>query len=113
MAALQSQMATVLPQAPPPQLAMYAGKLNDKLDIDKAAFHLANFLTSCVTEMKLAIQAVGKNSIKELNKIDLVSVNKNLSGFLGVRYAGSKRVGGYQEFLQQTQNQPSQEYMLQ
>lgn len=91
MAALQSQMTIALPQAPAPQLALYIGKLNDQLDIDKAALHLANFLKSSVTEMKLAVQATGKNAIKELDRNDLVTVDRDLAEFLKIRYAASPR----------------------
>jgi glutamate synthase domain-containing protein 2 len=99
MAALQSEVVKVLPQAPPSQLALYDGKMNDKLDIDKAARHLANFLESCVAEMKLAVQAVGKNALSELDRGDLVAVDRDLAEFAGLRYAGSPRrseeQGGY------------------
>lgn len=91
MAAVQSQAIKTLPQAPPTQLSLYMGKMSDKLDINKAALHLSNFLKSCIVEMKLAIQAVGKYSTKELNKDDLVTVNKELAEFLGIRYAASPR----------------------
>jgi len=91
MAALQSQMTKALPQAPPPQLALYIGKLNDQLDIDKAALNLANFLKSCVAEMKLAVQAVGKTAISELNRSDLVSVDRDLADFLGISWAARPR----------------------
>jgi glutamate synthase domain-containing protein 2 len=91
MAALQSEVVKVLPQAPPSQLALYDGKMNDKVDIEKAARHLANFLASCVAEMKLAVQAVGKNACSELNRGDLVAVDKELAEFAGLRYAGSPR----------------------
>lgn len=92
IAALHSQIAKSLPQAPPVQLALYQGKMNDKLDIDEAADHLANFLKSCTAEMKHAVQAVGKNAIKELNRTDLVTTDKELAEFLKIRYAGSSRV---------------------
>jgi glutamate synthase domain-containing protein 2 len=91
MAALHSQMVKVLPQAPPSQLALYQGRMNDKLDIEKAATHLAHFLNSCIAEMKLVVQAVGKNSIAELDRSDLVTVDKNLADFLRIRYAASPR----------------------
>ncbi len=93
MAALQSQVVKVLPQAPPAQLALYDGKMNDKVDIDKAAKHLANFLQSCAIEMKLAVQAVGKNALSELARSDLVTVDKDLAEFAGIHYAGSPRRG--------------------
>ncbi len=91
LAALQSQVVKALPQAPPVQLALYAGKMNDKVDIDKAAEHLANFLASCTEEMKLAVQAVGKNACNELGRGDLVTVDRDLADFAGIRYAASHR----------------------
>ncbi|HWJ02195.1 MAG TPA: FMN-binding glutamate synthase family protein, partial [Verrucomicrobiae bacterium] len=96
IAALQSQMTKALPQAPPPQLAMYTGRLNDKLDIEEAALHLANFLKSCVAEMKLAVQAVGKTSVQELNRSDLVCMDKDLSEFIGIRFAATSRRKSFQ-----------------
>jgi len=91
MAAMQTQASKVLPQAPPSQLALYDGKMTDKLDIDKAARHLANFLKSCTAEMKLAAQALSKQSFKELTRDDLVTVDKDLAEFIGIRYAGQAR----------------------
>lgn len=102
MAALQTQMTKALPQAPPPQIALYIGKLKDELDVDKAATNLANFLFSCVAEMKLAVQAIGKNSIKELDRSDLVATDKNLAQFLGIRDASTPRPKNeYQQYILQ------------
>lgn len=91
LAALHTQMTKALPQAPPSQMLLYTGKLTDKLNIDAAANHLANFLSSCKSEMQLAVQAVGKESIKELNRSDLVTVEKDLAEFAAIRYAASHR----------------------
>lgn len=91
LAAMHTQITKTLPQAPPSQLALYTGHLTDKLDVDLAAGHLAKFLASCVIEMQLAVQAVGKNSIKELDRTDLVTVEKDLAQFAGIHYAGSHR----------------------
>ena len=87
---MHTQITKTLPQAPPSQLALYTGHLTDKLDVNLATGHLAKFLASCVIEI-LAVQAVGKNSIKELDRTDLVAVEKDLAQFAGVRYAGSHR----------------------
>lgn len=62
-----------------------------KLDIDLGAQHLAKFLSSCIIEMQLAVQAVGKNAIRELERNDLVTVEENIAQFAGIRYAGSPR----------------------
>ncbi len=91
VAAMQSQMTKVLPQAPATQLAVYQGKMNDKLDIDLAAQHLSNFLQSCIAEMKMAAQALGKTSFKEFSKEDLVALDKDLAEFAQIRYAGTPR----------------------
>jgi len=91
LAAMHTQITKTLPQAPPTQLAIYTGHLTDKLDVDLAAGHLAKFLASCVIEMQLAVQAVGKNAIKELDRTDLVTVEKDLAQFAGIHYAGSHR----------------------
>lgn len=91
MAALQAQVVKALPQAPPVQIALYQGRLTDTLDIDRAARHLANFLTSCKIEMQLAAQAVGRQSLHALDRSDLVSVERDLAEFMDIRYAGSHR----------------------
>ncbi|SDF67668.1 FMN-binding glutamate synthase family protein [Sporolituus thermophilus] len=111
MAAMHTQVAKALPQSPPVQLALYTGKLNDKLDIDQAAGHLANFLRSCVAEMQLAVQAVGKRSTSELSREDLVTVDKDLAEFARIRYAGSPRrpeqqAAACQSPARQNQEQP-------
>ena len=91
MAAMHTQAAKVMPQAPPSQLALYKGKMNDKLDVDSAAYHLTNFLNSCKAEMQLAAQAMSKQSLKELSRDDLVAVDRDLAEFAGIRYAASHR----------------------
>lgn len=91
MAAMQSQVVKTSPQAPPSQLALYNGKMNDKLDIEKAAKHLYYFLKSSVMEMQLAVQAVGKKSTKELDRSDLVTVDKEVANMASIRYACDPR----------------------
>ncbi|QDR82333.1 FMN-binding glutamate synthase family protein [Sporomusa termitida] len=91
MAAMQAQVVKALPQTPPSQLALYSGRITDKLDVDKAARHLANFLNSCTVEMQLAAQAVGKQALKDLERTDLVTVERDLAEFAGIRYAASHR----------------------
>lgn len=91
MAAMHTQVSKTLPQAPPSQLALYKGRMNDKLDIEQAASHLNHFLASCTTEMKLAAQAIGKQALKDLNRDDLVTVDRDLAEFMGIRYAATAR----------------------
>lgn len=91
LAAIHTQVTQVVPKAAPAQMALYTGRFADKLDVEKAASSLAKFLQSCVAEMKLAVQAVGKRSTRELTRDDLVTVDKDLAEFAGIRYAGHRR----------------------
>lgn len=91
MATLQTQMAKAMPKYPPPQLALYSGKLKDEFDVEEGSKNLANFLKSCTTEMKHAIQVIGKKSTTELNRNDLVSMDKDLAEFMTIRYGASHR----------------------
>jgi methylamine---glutamate N-methyltransferase subunit C len=85
-AAVHNQAIKAIPQFPPTQMALYNGKLKNKLDIDLAARSLSNFLTSCNKEMKLALQAMGKKKITELTTDDIVSLDKDISNYSNIRY---------------------------
>jgi glutamate synthase domain-containing protein 2 len=88
MALLQTQMAKALPQEPPPQIPLYLGKFKEDLNVEEASEHLAKFLKSCVEEMKLVCYSLGKTDLAQLDKSDLVCVDRNLSNALGIDYAG-------------------------
>ncbi|MFZ3591831.1 FMN-binding glutamate synthase family protein [Bacillus sp. DJP31] len=91
MAILQSQMTKALPKMPPPQLALYSGKLKDEFDVEEGARDLANFLKSCTEEMKGALQVMGKKQLNELSREDLVTMDKDLAEFMDIRYGASHR----------------------
>lgn len=88
IAAMQSQMTKALPQHPAPQLALYEGELKDQFDSEEGSRHLANFLQSCTAEMKMALQAMGKSSIRQLGREDLVSLDPGLAKVLQLGYVG-------------------------
>lgn len=91
MAVLQSQMVKALPQYPPPQLALYSGKLKKEFSVEEGATCLANFLKSCQEEMKSALQVMGKTSTTQLTREDLVTLDKELADFASIRYGASRR----------------------
>lgn len=91
VAAVHTQLVKAMPQALPTQLSLYTGKMSEELDIDLAARHLFNYLTSCIAEMKLAVQALGKDALVQLDRSDLVTVDPELAQFAGIRYAASHR----------------------
>lgn len=84
---LHSQITKATPFEPPVQTVLYQGKFKEDLDIDQAAQHLANFLFSCVEEMKLVVYALGKTSLQQVDSSDLVSMDKELAQALGIDYA--------------------------
>lgn len=88
MALAQAQVEKPLPFSPPPQLLIHGGSMVEQLDIDKGAQHLANFLNSCIEDMKLAVIGLGKTAFNQLDKNDLVSVDKELARVLRIGYAG-------------------------
>lgn len=84
---LQSQLNIAAPFEPPVQTVLYKGKFKEDLDIDQATTHLSNFLLSCVEEMKMVAYALGKSDLTQIDRSDLVSMDKELSRALGVDYA--------------------------
>lgn len=81
-------MTKVMPQSPAPQLALYDGEYKDSFNVDEGSQHLANFLNSCKAEMVMALQAMGKSSIRLLGREDLVSIDPGLAKVLHLGYAG-------------------------
>jgi glutamate synthase domain-containing protein 2 len=81
------QVTKAIPWEPPTQLAFYPGALKDEFNEDEAAVYLENFFVSCVEEMKVAIRALGKTSIREVNADDLVALDEWTSKVTKVRLA--------------------------
>lgn len=92
MATLQSQMTKALPKYPPPQLALYIGKLAEEFDVEEGAKDLSNFLISCNEEIIGALQVLGKTSCVQLNRDDLVTLDRELANFSKIRYGASRRL---------------------
>jgi len=71
-----TQVFHSLPYEPPVQAVLEMGKDKDKLNIEKGGRNLASYLLSSVDEMKLAVRALGKKSIREVNKNDLFALDR-------------------------------------
>ena len=65
-------------------MALLQQQVSHQLDIDYASYCLANFYGRTF-EMKLANQAMGKQSLAEINRRDLVTTLSNLRGSLYVK----------------------------
>ncbi|TRY26533.1 FMN-binding glutamate synthase family protein [Brevibacillus sp. LEMMJ03] len=79
------QVTKAIPWEPPTQLAFYSGSLKDEFEVEKAAQSLENFFRSFAEEMKIAIRALGKTSLRDVNADDLVALDKWTSAVTKVR----------------------------
>lgn len=86
LAGVMGQADKTIIKYPPTQLVLQDGILKDKLDVDKAVQCLVNYIESCKKEMILSLQALGKRNLNELNRSDLVSIDKELSEDLEIDY---------------------------
>lgn len=84
IATTHNQVLKVIPYEPPTQLAFEHGKYKNKFDIEKGAVSLRNFLHATVYEMEEAIKALGKTSIREVNKEDIFAIDRDVAEFAGI-----------------------------
>lgn len=72
---------------PPTQTVWYNGKRKDQFKQEDGAQAAEKFLTSSVEEMKLALRAMGKHSLQELSKKDLVSYDELTARMAGIPFS--------------------------
>ncbi|WP_018131528.1 FMN-binding glutamate synthase family protein [Effusibacillus pohliae] len=73
---VHTQITKVVPWEPPTQLAFYSGSQTDQLNEQEAARNLENFFASWIEEMKIAMRALGKHSLRQINAHDLVALDE-------------------------------------
>ena len=59
-------------------------KLRARLKVDEKAQHVANFINAATAEVQSIARICGKDNIHDLNKMDLGSLNPELSRLTGV-----------------------------
>jgi glutamate synthase domain-containing protein 2 len=102
MAMIGDQMAKTLPFEPPTDLAVYTGKMTDRLDLDKSVQNLFYFLNACVREMELVAITAGKVALGDLNRDDLVTLDPFLARALKIDFgyvAPESQTAYFSEFL--------------
>ncbi|MCG8400675.1 MAG: FMN-binding glutamate synthase family protein [Firmicutes bacterium] len=82
-----TQVFQSLPYEPPLQVVLFHGRDKEKLDVDKGARNLANYLKSTVDEMKMATAALGKKSLRAVNSKDLFALDKDVAAIAGIPLA--------------------------
>lgn len=89
MAALtmvHTQIGKSVPWEPPTGLIYHGGKEEAKYNPDLGAKHFSNYLGSCMAEMRQMARILGKKSLHELSKQDLVAIDPLYAEIAGVEY---------------------------
>ena len=71
-----NQIYKALPFEPPTSLTWYDEKHSDQFDIETGVKCLYNFFESCKLEMIEGIRALGKTSLSQVNRDDLMTINE-------------------------------------
>lgn len=75
-AVAHTQTSDALPFEPPTQVVWNEGKYSHQFDSDIGAETAEKYLNSSAEEIKMALRAMGKRSLQELSKKDLVSYDE-------------------------------------
>ncbi|OIQ58645.1 glutamate synthase [NADPH] large chain precursor [Moorella thermoacetica] len=86
-----TQVLKAMPWEPPLQVVFARGRYQDRLDEEKAARNLANFLKSCNAEIMEGVRALGKKSVRQVNKSDLAALDPVTARALGIPLAARAR----------------------
>lgn len=81
------QSLKALPFEPPTQVVWNQGKYKDQFKIEEGVKSAEKFLMASSEEIKTALRAMGKRSLKELSKNDLVSYDQGTAKFIGIPYS--------------------------
>lgn len=76
-----------LPFEPPTQAVWNQGKFKDTFSIEDGTKSAEKFLTASTEEIKMALRAMGKKSIKDLSKNDLVSYDELTAKMIGIPFS--------------------------
>ena len=81
------QSLNALPFEPPTQAVWNQGKFKDQFKIEDGVKSAEKFLTASIEEMKMALRAMGKRSLKELSSKDLVSYDELTAKMMGIPFS--------------------------
>jgi len=79
-----TEVLKAIPLEPPTAVAWDNGAVHKKFDVNKGATNIANFLTACNEEIKEGIRALGKTSLKQVDKSDLFALDRTTAEILDI-----------------------------
>lgn len=79
-----TEVLKALPWEPPTSVVFYKGPRNKKFKVKTGAKQLYKFLKSCNEEIMTGVRALGKTSIKEVDKEDLFALDPYTSKILDI-----------------------------
>lgn len=85
-AAVHDQIVHAIPFEPPTELSFADGQMEQRFDADKGARSIANFLASYADEIRIGLRALGKRSLSQLSRHDLVAWQKDVAEIAAVPY---------------------------
>lgn len=93
-----TQSFKALPFEPPTQVAWARGKYANRLNWKEGAKSVAKYITSCTLELAEGVRALGKTSIHEVNRSDLVSLDETTAAVTGIPTAWSKELVSQKQY---------------
>ena len=84
MSGTHGQISKSVPFEPVTQICWATGDKADTFDSNKGAQTVANFLKACAGELAEAARALGKQSLKEINRDDLIARDPQTAAVLGL-----------------------------
>ncbi len=81
------QLLKTLPWEPPSQMIWSTGSKQDEFSVEQGTEFGYNYLQSCIEEMKTAMRAMGKTSLKQLNSADLVTFDETIAKYANIAYS--------------------------
>lgn len=73
----------------PVGIATQDPELRKRLDVDKAAARVGNFLKVSTRDLQMFARITGKASVRELSPDDLITTSSDIAKYTGIRHAGS------------------------
>lgn len=86
-AVTHTQALNSLPFEPPTQSVWNQGKFKDQYKMEEGIKSAEKFLTASTEEIKIALRAMGKRSLKDLSKKDIISFDEGTAKMLGIPFS--------------------------